>query len=149
MLTATSLAAIVFLILGITSSESIISFIGFSSGNLEFSTANIPLNSIFLIACGLCTSVMWGAIYNLSVEGLGKYTAVASGVFMMMVCGGGILPLIQAGIVDAAGSALAGFWLTVGLAAYLLLYALLLSRPSSKLPLEEEDIYEDGVEVKA
>lgn len=149
MLTATSLAAIVFLILGITSSESIISFIGFSSGNLEFSTANIPLNSIFLIACGLCTSVMWGAIYNLSVEGLGKYTAVASGVFMMMVCGGGILPLIQAGIVDAAGSALAGFWLTVGLAAYLLLYALLLSRPSSKLPLEEEDLYEDGVEVKA
>jgi FHS family L-fucose permease-like MFS transporter len=36
---------------------------------------------------------MWGGIFNLAVEGLGKYTERASGTFMALVCGGGILPL--------------------------------------------------------
>jgi FHS family L-fucose permease-like MFS transporter len=56
---------------------------------------------MFFVLCGLCTSVMWGAIFNLAVEGLGKYTSIASGLFMVMVCGGGILPLIQGAVADA------------------------------------------------
>ena len=40
---------------------------------------------------------MWGGIFNLAVEGLGKYTEFAAGMFMVMVCGGGILVPIQAG----------------------------------------------------
>ena len=50
---------------------------------------------MLLVLCGLCTSVMWGGIFNLATEGLGKYTAAASGIFMVMVCGGGIIPAIK------------------------------------------------------
>ncbi len=148
MLTFTTILAIVLLVCGIMVNESEISFIGFDSSALKFSVVNMPLNALFLILCGLCTSVMWGAIYNLSVKGLGKYTAVASGLFMTMVCGGGILPFIQGAIAGGAGI-LNGFWLTVGLVAYLLLYALLLSRTSRTQPQHDERLYEDGVEVEA
>ena len=147
MLTVTSSVAAALLVTGILTSESMMEFIGFDSAQMTFSTANIPVNAIFFIACGLCTSVMWGAIYNLSVQGLGKYTAVASGLFMMMVCGGGILPLVQASL--SSKSVLAGFWVPVALCVYLFTYAVLLSRPSRTQPQNEEDLYEDGVEVKA
>jgi FHS family L-fucose permease-like MFS transporter len=53
-----------------------------------FQMAQVPVSALFLVLCGLCTSVMWGGIFNLAVEGLGKYTAQASGIFMMMVVGG-------------------------------------------------------------
>ena len=147
MLTVTSSLAIILLILGITTSESAISFIGFDSGKMAFSIVNVPLNVIFFILCGLCTSVMWGAIYNLSVQGLGKYTAVASGLFMMMVCGGGIFPFLQSLIANI--SILASFWLPTALCAYILCYALFLSHPSKSVPQETEHLYEDGQEIVA
>ena len=146
MLTVTSLCATVLLILGIYTTENVVPFFGFDSGHMAFSGVQIPLNAIFFIACGLCTSVMWGAIFNLSVEGLGKYTAVASGLFMTMVCGGGILPFLQ-GLI-AEGSILASFWLPAALCIYLLCYALFLSRPSRNLPDEKERLYEDGSVVE-
>lgn len=147
MLIATSLVAIILLILGICTAESVVPFIGFDSKNMLFSVVQVPLNSIFFIACGLYTSVMWGAIFNLSVQGLGKYTAVASGLFMTMVCGGGIIPALQ-GII-AETSVLSSFWLLVAVTFYLLIYALFLSKPSNKLPQEKETLYEDGQEVQA
>ncbi len=80
-----------------------------------------------LVLCGLCTSIMWGCIFNLSVEGLGKYTEQASGLFMMMCVGGGIMPLIQEFIAKNAGY-FASYWLVVAMLAYLLYYALWGSR---------------------
>ena len=77
---------------------------------------------MLLILCGLCTSVMWGGIFNLAVEGLGKYTAAASGLFMVMVCGGGILPLIQGGVADFAGF-LNSYWVIALGLSYILFYA--------------------------
>jgi FHS family L-fucose permease-like MFS transporter len=74
---------------------------------------------------------MWGSIFNLAVEGLGKYIAAASGIYMMMVCGGGILPLIQNAIVDAT-SYLTSYWLVFIELAYLLYYALIGSRNVNK-----------------
>ena len=128
MLTVTSAAAICLLVIGIYMPETSTDFFGFEATELAFFSVQIPANAIFLILCGLCTSVMWGAIFNLAVEGLGKYTAVASGLFMVMVCGGGILPFIQ-GLIAKGCGILAGFWLTVAAAAYILIYALVLSRP--------------------
>ena len=130
MLTVASAGAMVLVILGIYTAENFVDFIGFSSSSLSFSVVSIPLNAIFLVLCGLFTSIMWGAIFNLSVTGLGKYTAVASGIFMVMVCGGGILPAIQSFI--AAHDILSSFWLVFGLLGYLLVYALVLSRPNKK-----------------
>ncbi|MBP3681966.1 MAG: MFS transporter, partial [Rikenellaceae bacterium] len=79
-------------------------------GAKGFAMANVPVNAALLVLVGLCTSVMWGGIFNLAVEGLGKYTEKASGIFMALVCGGGILPLVQNAIVDATGNYLASYW---------------------------------------
>ena len=92
MLVTAALGAMLFIVLGIFTEENFVPFIGFDSKEFAFSVVNIPLNAIFFVLCGLFASIMWGAIFNLSVTGLGKYTAVASGIFMVMVCGGGISP---------------------------------------------------------
>ena len=60
-----------------------VSMVGFSNGT--FAVNNVPLFTVFLVLMGLCTSIMWGCIFNLATEGLGKYTEKASGIFMMMV----------------------------------------------------------------
>ena len=80
---------------------------------------------------------MWGGIFNLAVEGLGKYTEKASGIFMALVCGGGILPLLQNGIVDWTGSYLASYWVIVAGLAYMLFYALAGAKNVNKdIPVE-------------
>ncbi|MDE6027075.1 MAG: hypothetical protein K2G23_03290, partial [Muribaculaceae bacterium] len=117
-------------------SETVVPFFGFDSGQFLFEVVNVPLNSIFFVLCGFFASIMWGAIFNLSVTGLGKYTAVASGIFMVMVCGGGIFPAIQSLI--AANSIVASFWVPFCLAAYICFYALFLSKPKNTLGLPEE-----------
>ena len=99
-----------------------------------FGLTTVPINAALLVLCGLCTSVMWGGIFNLAVEGLGKYTEKASGFFMVMVCGGGILPLLQNGIVDLTGGTgyLVSYWVIVAGMAYMLYYALVGSKNVNK-----------------
>ena len=97
------------------------------AGALSFGLAEVPINALFLVLVGLCTSIMWGSIFNLAVQGLGKYTAVASGIFMVLVCGGGILPWIQALVADAAGYRIS-YWVIIAGFAYLLHYALIGSK---------------------
>ena len=99
--------------------------------NISFWLSNVPIGIMFLIFCGLCTSVMWGGIFNLAVEGLGKYTEAASGIFMMMVAGGGILPLIQGGIADST-SYMTSYWVIFFGLAYMLFYALIGSKNVNK-----------------
>ncbi len=106
------------------------------AGSVSFGLVQVPINALFFVLCGLCTSIMWGGIFNLAVEGLGKYVASASGIFMMMVCGGGILPLIQNGIADVAGY-LTSYWIPFLGLAYLLFYAFIGSKNVSKhIPVE-------------
>ena len=90
----------------------------------SFNNHDIPLKAVFIALCGLCTSIMWGGIFNLSVEGLGKYTEAASGIFMTMVVGGGIMPLIQEAIAKSAGP-IASYWLIIAMLAYILFYAVI------------------------
>lgn len=99
---------------------------------VPFVSDPMPLNVVFLILCGLCTSVMWGGIFNLAVEGLGKYTAVASGLFMVMVCGGGILPLLQGAIADSVGY-IQSYWVIFVGVAYLLYYAVIGSKVTKRV----------------
>lgn len=87
-----------------------------------FNTFLVPVSALLLVLCGLCTSVMWGGIFNLSVEGLGKYTEQASGLFMTMVVGGGIMPLIQNAIAKSCGY-FPSYWLIVAMLLYILFYA--------------------------
>ena len=106
-------------------------------GTAGFGVAEVPVNAALLVICGLCTSVMWGGIFNLAVEGLGKYTEKASGIFMALVCGGGILPLLQNAVVDAASNYLVSYWVIVACLVYLLYYALIGSKNVNKnIPTE-------------
>ena len=93
--------------------------------------SKIPLALGLMILCGFCTSIMWGAIFNLAVEGLGKYTAAASGIFMALVCGGGIIPFLQNLLADHVGS-LQSYWLIIACLFYLILYAFIGSRNVNK-----------------
>lgn len=103
-----------------------------ATGGISFGFTQVPINAMFLVLVGLCTSIMWGGIFNLAVEGLGKYLAAASGIFMTLVCGGGILPLLQNYVVDASGNYMTGYWVIfIGL-AYLLYYALVGSKNVNK-----------------
>ncbi len=89
---------------------------------ISFGMENVPIGIMFLILCGLCTSVMWGGIFNLAVEGLGKYTEAGSGIFMVMVCGGGILPLLQGFVANHTSYMTSYVVVCIGL-AYILWYA--------------------------
>ncbi len=91
--------------------------------------AEVPIKVLLIILCGICTSVMWGVIFNLATEGLGKFTAAASGLFMTMVVGGGVMPLIQNFMANKVGD-IQSYWLVIAMLGYLLFYALIGSKPS-------------------
>lgn len=129
MMTFVSALAIIFILVGMFLPETFVKFPAISS-DLSFSLVDIPLGVVFFVLCGLCTSVMWGAIFNLAVEGLGKYTSIASGLFMVMVCGGGVLPVLQGAVADRFGF-IDSYWVLVVALAYILIFALFLSKPNS------------------
>ena len=136
-LTTVCLFALGFLLVGMFAPvEATINMPVFKS-DISFGMANVPIGIMFFILCGLCTSIMWGGIFNLAVEGLGKYTAMASGIFMVMVCGGGILPLIQGGVADVTSSYMSSFWVIFAGVAYMLYYALIGCKNVNKnIPVE-------------
>ena len=105
-----------------------------------FGLVNVPINAALLVFTGLCTSVMWGGIFNLAVEGLGKFTEKAAGIFMALVCGGGILPLLQNVIVDKVNGGVGyqpSYWVIVVALVYMLFYALIGSKNVNKdIPTE-------------
>lgn len=133
-----SVAGIAFVCTAIFLSEGIkVSMPAYSAGD-GFSMAQVPAKAMFLVLCGLCTSVMWGAIFNLAVEGLGKYTAKASGIFMMMVVGGGVVPLVQNAIANNIGY-MTSYWLVVAVLGYMLFYGLLGSKNvNTDIPVDDE-----------
>ena len=102
MMIVTSGAGMLFILLAIFIPKSVMTSMPLFTGS-SFAMTEVPISAMLLVLCGLCTSVMWASIFNLATEGLGKYTAQASGIFMMMVVGGGVLPLIQNYIADTAG----------------------------------------------
>lgn len=127
MLSFVSLLGLVFVLLAIFIPETQMVNMPVFKADISFGLAQVPMSIMFLILCGLCTSVMWGGIFNLATEGLGKYTAAASGIFMVMVCGGGILPAIQGWAADVVGY-IQSYWVIVLAIAYLLFYALVGSK---------------------
>ena len=136
MLTVASGVGILFIILAfICPITTMVSMPVFKS-DISFGVAQVPISIMFMALCGLCTSIMWGGIFNLAVEGLGKYTEAASGIFMVLVCGGGILPLIQGQIADMSGF-MTSYVVILAALAYLLFYALVGCKNVNKdIPVE-------------
>ncbi len=120
MITCCSVAAIALLGTAMSVSPEMVTVLG----------QTFPLPMVFVVLCGLCTSVMWGGIFNMAAEGLGKYVPTGSGIFMAMVCGGFCLPL-QGMLANSVGI-LNSYWMTIGLLAYVLFYALVGSRVTKR-----------------
>lgn len=127
MITVVSSATIILVLFGMFAPTITVAFPGVNWGRLEIIWEEIPLGIFSFLLVGLCTSVMWGAIFNMAVEGLGKYTAIASGIFMTMVFGCAVMMFIQATVADLVGY-IQSFWCVVACAVYLLFYALIGSK---------------------
>ena len=125
MVTTVSIAAIVLVLFGMLAPQSWqVNVPGIDWANLKVIWAEVPVGIFAFILVGLCTSVMWGAIFNLATEGLGKYTAIASGAFMTMVFGFAIMVGLQGLVADWTGSYMTSYVVVLFCAAYILLYAL-------------------------
>lgn len=105
---------------------------GVDWATLTMISAEVPVGIFAFILVGLCSSVMWGGIFNMAVEGLGKYTAIASGIFMTMVFGCAVMVALQGKVADLTGDFLTSYWLVVASAAYILFFAQIGSRVSKK-----------------
>ena len=127
MITVVSSATIILVLFGMFAPTITVAFPGVNWGTLEIIWEEIPLGIFSFLLVGLCTSVMLGAIFNMAVEGLGKYTAIASGIFMTMVFGCAVMMFIQATVADLVGY-IQSFWCVVACAVYLLFYALIGSK---------------------
>ena len=125
MVTTVSIAAIVLVLFGMLAPQSWqVNVPGVDWANLKVIWAEVPVGIFAFILVGLCTSVMWGAIFNLATEGLGKYTAIASGAFMTMVFGFAIMVGLQGLVADWTGSYMTSYVVVLFCAAYILFYAL-------------------------
>lgn len=135
-LSVAAIVAILFIVVAILLPADVrVSMPGYSVTD-GFQMFQVPLSALFLVLCGLCTSLMWGGIFNLSVEGLGKYTEQASGIFMMMVVGGGVMPLIQNALAKTVGY-MGSYWIVAAMLAYILFYALVGSKNVNRdIPVE-------------
>lgn len=127
MITVVSSATIILVLFGMFAPSIKVAFPGVNWGTLQIIWEEIPLGIFSFLLVGLCTSVMWGAIFNMAVEGLGKYTAIASGIFITMVFGCAVMMFIQATVADLVGY-IQSFWCVVACAVYLLFYALIGSK---------------------
>ena len=126
MVTTVSIAAIALVLFGMLAPQGWqVNVPGIDWANLKVIWAEVPVGIFAFILVGLCTSVMWGAIFNLATEGLGKYTAIASGAFMTMVFGFAIMVGLQGLVADWTGSYMTSYVVVLFCAAYILYYALI------------------------
>ncbi len=133
MITVAASASIILIAFGMFAPVTSTVFVpGIDWANVSVIWAEVPVGIFAFILVGLCTSVMWGGIFNMAVEGLGKYTAIASGAFMTMVFGCAVMVALQAWIADLTGSYLTSYFVPLGCAAYILYYALLGSKNVNK-----------------
>ncbi len=136
-LTFVSSLALILVVTGIFMPASISVSMPVFKADISFGMQVVPLSVVLFVLCGLCTSIMWGGIFNLAVEGIGKYTAMGSGIFMVMVVGGGVLPLLQGVVADLTVSYLASYWVIVAALIYMLYYALVGCKNVNKdIPVE-------------
>ena len=129
MVSTVAIAAIILLAFGTLAPSTLtVQVPGVDWANLSVIWVDVPVGVAAFICVGLCTSVMWGGIFNMAVEGLGKYTAAASGIFMTMVFGCAIMVALQAVVAEQTGSYLVSYIIPLACAAYILFYALVGSR---------------------
>jgi MFS transporter, FHS family, L-fucose permease len=106
-----------------------------------FTTGTVAIYAF--LAGGLACSIMWPAIFSLSVIGLGKYTSQGAAFLVMMILGGGIIPPLQGKLSDIIGIH-QSYIVGVVCFGYLTLFAFLV-----KGILLKQNIDVDAIEVEA
>ena len=130
LMTFTTATAIILILIG-TQTTGVAAKMPVFTGS-GFQMVQVPLTALLFALCGLMTSIMWPSTFNLATEKLGKYTAAASGLFMVMVVGGGVLPLVQNFIADKAGYMIS-YAVPVLALAYMFVYSAFLSKPPKNI----------------
>ena len=92
-------------------------------------TGHFAMYSIILV--GFFNSIMFPSIFTLGVAELGPLTGDGSGIMIMAIVGGAIIPVAQGAIADRIGIHHA-FFLPVVCYLYILFFALSGSRPNSQ-----------------
>ena len=124
MISSVSLVAIILVALGMMlPTTQTISCPGIDYTTMSFVWGEIPVGIFAFLLVGFCASVMRGGIFNLATEGLGKYTAKASGAFMMMVAGFAVMIGLQAWVVDLTHNYITSFIVVLLSAAYIFYFA--------------------------
>jgi len=95
---------------------------------VPFTSTAVPLSAILMTLCGLGISVMFGGIFNLATEGLGRLVPVASGITMSLVSGGALLAVV--GVVTDRFGILSSCYVFTVLLAYIFVFAVFGSKPS-------------------
>ena len=134
LMTFTTATAIVLILIGTqtTGVAAKMPVISVGAEGVKLAMVQVPLTALLFALCGLMTSIMWPSTFNLATEKLGKYTAAASGLFMVMVVGGGVLPLVQNLIADKAGYMIS-YAVPVLALAYMFVYSAFLSKPPKNI----------------
>ena len=134
LMTFTTATAIVLILIGTqtTGIAAKMPVISVGAEGVKLAMVQVPLTALLFALCGLMTSIMWPSTFNLATEKLGKYTAAASGLFMVMVVGGGVLPLVQNLIADKAGYMIS-YAVPVLALAYMFVYSAFLSKPPKNI----------------
>lgn len=92
---------------------------------------------------GLACSIMWGSIFSLSIQGLGKYTEQGSAFLVMMILGGGIIPPIQGKLSDIIGIHNSYIVPVIGF-VYIIIFAILVRKFLTKQGINIDDIEAEG-----
>jgi FHS family L-fucose permease-like MFS transporter len=97
-------------------------------GTSMLSMGQVAMWSIILV--GLFNSIMFPSIFTLGIAGLGPLTGDGSGLMVMAIVGGAIIPVVQGAIADRIGIHHA-FFLPVLCYLYIMFYAFKGSKPVS------------------
>lgn len=78
---------------------------------------------VFLILLSFSNAVMWGAIWALAIDKLGKNTSFASALLIMAIVGGALIPLLYGGLSDLLHSTHIPYILFLPCYLFILYYA--------------------------
>jgi len=115
----------IFLLQWISQNKALIWFVMIALFSSILLIALPPKNAIFFLAgLGFAHSVMWGAIWGIAIDRLGKFTKSGASLLVVAIVGGAVVPLIFGFIQDAVDSFQVAYWLFIPCYLFILYYAL-------------------------
>jgi FHS family L-fucose permease-like MFS transporter len=86
-------------------------------------TLTIPVTVLFVALLGLANALVWPSIWPLALNGVGRYTKIASALLIMSVVGGALIPLAYGKLADIFTTQTA-YWICLPSYLILLYYSL-------------------------